>query len=513
MQIGEQIYDVKYVANYLRKSRGDEDKDLAKHRMVLTELCQKNNYKFVEYVEIGTSDSIDMRPKMQQLLNDVEEGIYDAVCVVEYDRLSRGDLGEQDKVKKAFQKSETLIITPEKIYNLNNDLDDTYTDFKGLLARQEYKMITKRLQQGKKIGARRGDWTNGIPPYPYEYQRYKNKYNDKGLVINDEKLVIYKRIIHDALTGIPPKQIAYNLNKEDIPSPRAKHWNNVGIYRLLKDETHLGKIISNKSQGEAHKVKKQNAKPYKKKPKSDWVIVENCHEPVITQEDHDVLVETLRRREVLPRRTRAETYSLSGLIKCGICGHNMTFLNQNSSHNALMKPCWYSDAYGNKCVNRGITYKKLEDGIIEYIKLYKEDILNNQSPDEYTDIEYINIQLKHHESLLDKYSKAIDKLNDSYELGDYNREDWLKRKKRWEDEIIKSKDEMIRLNKLLKNKETVKKEDIIKRINYVLENLETCLNPSERNRYFKSIIENVVWIRTDKSNTGIEELPIKVNFY
>ena len=59
--------------------------------------------------------------------------IYNAVCVVEYDRLGRGDLGEQDRFKKAFQKSDTLIITPDKIYDLNKDNDDTLSEKKNKL--------------------------------------------------------------------------------------------------------------------------------------------------------------------------------------------------------------------------------------------------------------------------------------------------------------------------------------------------------------------------------------------
>ena len=63
-------------------------------------------------------------------MREVEEGIYDPVCVVEYDQLGRGDLGEQDRLKKEFQKSDTLIITPDKIYDLNNDNDDTFADLR-----------------------------------------------------------------------------------------------------------------------------------------------------------------------------------------------------------------------------------------------------------------------------------------------------------------------------------------------------------------------------------------------
>ena len=52
---------IKDVAVYLRKSRGDENKDLDKHRLALTELCQKLGIRFTEYAEIGTSDSIHDR--------------------------------------------------------------------------------------------------------------------------------------------------------------------------------------------------------------------------------------------------------------------------------------------------------------------------------------------------------------------------------------------------------------------------------------------------------------------
>jgi site-specific DNA recombinase len=249
-------FTIRYVAIYIRKSRAESMEDLEKHRMVLIDLCKRNDFKYVEYMEVGTSDSIDLRPKISKLLREVEEGVYDAVCVVEYDRLGRGDLGEQDRLKKAFQKSDTLIITPDKIYDLNDDIDDTYADLKGFFARQEYKMITKRLRQGKKIGARRGQWTNGIPPFPYVYQTYKNKVNKKGLIVDDDKLPIYRDMLDQALKGVDPKKIAENLNQRGILTSKGNYWSNVTIQRLLVDETHLGKIISNKTQGDAHKNKR-----------------------------------------------------------------------------------------------------------------------------------------------------------------------------------------------------------------------------------------------------------------
>jgi site-specific DNA recombinase len=103
LDIEHKNYIIRYVAIYIRKSRAESLEDLEKHRMVLIELCKKNHFKYVGYMEVGTSDSIDLRPKICKLLREVEESVYDAVCVVEYDRLGRGDLGEQDRLKKAFK--------------------------------------------------------------------------------------------------------------------------------------------------------------------------------------------------------------------------------------------------------------------------------------------------------------------------------------------------------------------------------------------------------------------------
>ncbi len=292
--------DVKYVANYIRKSRAESDENLEKHRAALVDLCNRRGYTYTEYAEVGTSDSIDMRPKMIELLRDVEDGMFDAVCVVDYDRLSRGDLGQQDRIKKTFQKSNTLIITPETELDLNNDEHDTMADFKGFFARQEYKMIKKRLRQGKKFGARRGDWTNGIPPYPYEYQRYLDKYNPKGLVVNEVKLKTYRYIIEAILAGTTSPAIAQDLNNQHIPSARGDLWHGAQIYRLALDETHLGKVISNKSFGDNHKHKNSDAKSAQMLPMEEWIVVENRHEAVKTVEEHERIKDLLNTRQKIP---------------------------------------------------------------------------------------------------------------------------------------------------------------------------------------------------------------------
>ena len=500
-------YNVKYVAVYLRKSRAEHDDELSKHRAILTDLCQRNKFKYVEYAEIGTSDSIDMRPKMLQLLKDVDGGVYDAVVVVDYDRLSRGDLGEQDRIKKTFQNSETLIITPDKIYDLNNDLDDTYADFKGLFARQEYKMITKRLRQGKKIGSRRGDWTNGAPPFPYAYQRYKDKENEKGLVVNDEQHILYREIVEMALNGVTPNNIAIDLNRRGLLTRKGNYWSGSIIQRILLDETHLGKIISNKTQGDGHKNKRPNAKKAKCLPREDWVIVEGSHEPVKTQEEHDKIKKIIEDRKLSPHRARKQTHAFSGIVRCGRCGHCLTFGKNRTRQDIIMlKPCWYKNPLGVVCRNGGITLSVFEKMILDDIKNFKDNFVIQEAEMSRVNVDTLRKLIEEKELALSKFTKALSVVNDGYELGDYSREVWLERKKKWEDRIRETTNEVYDLKKQLESSPQISSELRQRNIEEFFNKIETCTTNAERNNMYKAIIESITWLKDGN------DISVKINY-
>lgn len=504
MDIENKKLIIRYVAIYIRKSRAESMEDLEKHRMVLIDLCKRHNFKYVEYMEVGTSDSIDLRPKICKLLKEVEEGVYDAVCVVEYDRLGRGDLGEQDRIKKAFQKSNTFIITPDKIFDLNDDVDDTYADFKGFFARQEYKMITKRLCQGKKIGARRGQWTNGIPPFPYVYQTYKNKVNKKGLVVDDDKLPIYRDMIEQALKGVDPKKIAENLNQRGILTSKGNYWSNVTIQRLLVDETHLGKIISNKTQGDAHKNKRSNAKPYKVIPQCDWVIVENCHEPVKTQEEHDRILSLIHQRNSVPVAGRKQKHALTGLIKCAKCGHNLTFNMTNEK--VFVKTCWFIDAFGNKCGNQGISVDILEKLLLDEIKKYNDNYLISFDSEDAEKAENMQASIIEKEITLQKQQRALELVNDAYEMGDYTRHEWLTRKEKWKKSIEQLKSEIYELKRQYRSTNKITKKERQKNLSAFLDSITAVTENVQRNDLYRTIINSIIYLRER------DTIQIKVDF-
>ena len=142
---------------YLRKSRSDQEAEargeqetLSRHESILTDLATKRGYIVTAvYREVVSGETIASRPQMQRLLKEVEQGLWDGVLVMEVERLARGDTIDQGIVARSFQFSDTKIITPQKIYNPNNEFDEEYFEFGLFMSRREYKTIRRRLIAGQ----------------------------------------------------------------------------------------------------------------------------------------------------------------------------------------------------------------------------------------------------------------------------------------------------------------------------------------------------------------------------
>ena len=98
-------------AMYLRKSRADielealgEGETLRKHQAMLENLAAKHDIhpdQIVIYREIVSGESIQDRPEVQKLLEDVYAKKYKGVLVVEVERLARGNTKDQGEVQSS----------------------------------------------------------------------------------------------------------------------------------------------------------------------------------------------------------------------------------------------------------------------------------------------------------------------------------------------------------------------------------------------------------------------------
>ena len=158
---------------YLRKSRMEEGMDteeiLRRHRAGLLECAQRHGLLVEDwYPEVVSGESLYARPQMLRLLEDVEAGRYDAVLCMDLDRLSRGRMKDQGIILDAFRDSGTRIVTPEKVYDLSDEIDDELAEFKTFMSRREYKIINKRLRRGLHRSIQDGCY---VANAPYGYRK------------------------------------------------------------------------------------------------------------------------------------------------------------------------------------------------------------------------------------------------------------------------------------------------------------------------------------------------------
>ncbi|HDX9498501.1 MULTISPECIES: recombinase family protein [Bacillus cereus group] len=403
--------NIKEVAIYLRKSRDESDGKedvLAKHESLLLEYAKNHNLKYKIYKEIGSSEYIDSRPKMVRLLSDVSQKLYDAVLVVDLDRLSRGDLEEMGRISRVFRDSTTLVITPTKTYDFNNEDQALINNFEMVFANHEYRMIKKRMLRGKLQGTKAGKWTNGRPPFPYVYNRLT-----KELDVDPDKVKVYELMKKMFLEDMKATyEIAWKLNELGFKTNRNSYWYENTVRRILKNEVHLGKVVYGKTSGSGSK-KKLNANGVQIKDRSEWIIAEGSHQPLKTEEEHQRILAILESRRYTPKGTRTNVQVLSKLIYCGKCNRVMSFTGK-ASGKRYVKTCLTTDRFGYRCHNRSLNVEVIYAQLFLDLERYEQQLLSHEPKEKQDDSSTLQLALQNKDEELERLEKGIERIKDLF---------------------------------------------------------------------------------------------------
>ena len=311
-------------AEYLRKSRMEEGMDteevLSRHRKALADYARVHDIHIIEtYEEVVSGESLYARPEMLRLLQDVEDGRYDAVLVMDLDRLSRGRMKDQGIILDAFRDSGTLIITPEHTYNLADDLDDEMAEFKTFMSRREYKIITKRLRRGLKQSIQDGCYVANAP-YGYRKVAVDRK---PTLEIYEPEAKFVRMMYQLYLQGYGCVSIARHVNALGAHPHRSAEFTRNSVAHILRNPTFAGKIVWDQKT-HIRKGAKGNPKHITiYNPRESWTIVDGLHPAIIDQETYDKVQAIMAGRYIPSKRDGTVRSPLAGLVRCANCGGNM----------------------------------------------------------------------------------------------------------------------------------------------------------------------------------------------
>lgn len=475
---------IKNVAMYLRKSRAEELNDtveetLKKHKETLLEFALNNDLNIKKediYEEVISGESLYSRPEMIRLLSNVESGKFDAVLCMDIDRLGRGSMSDQGIILETFKNSDTKIITPRKIYDLNNDLDETYSEFESFMARQELKTIKRRLQRGKKKTIEDGGYASNAP-YGYFKTNIKRK---PTLIINEEEAQ-YVRMIFDMYVnqGKGCQIIADTLNSMGAKPHRSDEFGRTSIRKILRNYTYIGKIVWN--QRICQKQNGQNVRVYN--PRENWTIFDGLHPAIIDEDTFYKAQEIRQSRYHAPSNTGVVVNPLSGIVFCS-CGNLMQ--RQKTKNDEVYLIC-----INKKCKVVSSRLEYVEKAVLDGIKNELEQLsskLKDKDIKQYYD--YV-LALKNVEAEIKTVEHQKAKLHDLLEQEVYDIDTFLSRQNVLSQKEIKLED----AKKMLIDKTTrgrLDTETMRKNLKSVLESYSSA-NAQEKNMLLKSILEKAVY--------------------
>ena len=481
------------VAFYVRKSQADIEQEkkaaergesydtLKRHRTELLRLAKKRGYIIVEiYEEIVSADTIEARPEIQRLIEDIKDYKFDAVMVIDYDRLGRGNKEDQGYIEKVLKETETIIITPSETIDLNSEQGEFTADTKGFIARMEYRITKKRFKEGKKRSVEQeGKDISNKQPYGYSKDRdtkklYPNEYAPFAKLIFE----LYEEI--GTLHGVSEE-----LYRIGIPTAKGcDRWSYQTIKRLLKNKKYIGTMFFN-----THK-------------KRDYVEHPHAHEPIVSEElFYKVNKMLLEVKDHKTNKRFALQNPFAGICFCFKCSSIMKL------HNLKYK---YIRCSNYHCDCKFIRFEVFENAVLSKIG----EILKS--------IEIDPEEVKTKDNKLDTLNKQLNLL--------YEQEKKLQIREKniyanLEDETYTKEIFKIRLNELnidktdLQDKITSLLEIIeyeknqLDRITNIAPTIQNVLdvyhlsNPEQRNRLLKSFIKNIIVYKPKKYN---DELHLEI---
>lgn len=322
-------------AIYLRKSRADIELEaiekmetLKRHKKILLELAKKQQLRVTDiYEELVSGESIADRPEMQRLLDNVYKKKYKGVLVVEVERLARGDTRDQGEVAEAFKYSSTLIVTPTKTYDPNDQFDEEYFEFGLFMSRREYKTIRRRLQTGLLEAVKDGNYVGSVAPYGYDKVSLDKK--TKTLVANDQAQyvrMIFSWFVDDRLSC---GQIAKRLTSMGVPTMSGRpEWNRATIKDILKNETYAGVVRWNRRKSSKEYDGDKLLKKKRRLTPDQHLVFPGKHEAIIAPELFKRAQELFT--GVVPvNASEVVVNPLAGLIYCKRCGRSIAYQGYN----------------------------------------------------------------------------------------------------------------------------------------------------------------------------------------
>ena len=368
------------VAIYARLSREDDDKQnlndesesIQNQKSMLINYAVENNWDIYNiYCDEDYSGIDSRRPEFNKLLEDAKSHKFDIVLCKTQSRFTR----DMEIVEKYLHNKfiewdirfislvdhvDTLDKGNKKSRQINGLVNEWYLED---LSENIRKTFDNKRKQGLHIGA--------FVCYGYK----RNVENKNKLVIDDEAAEVVRLIFDLYEQGNGVTKIAQILNDREILTPtkykqqkginfknqgkNIEYWTESTVSKILKNQTYIGNLV----QGYNKKISYKSDK-MKTNPKSEWIIVENTHEPIISKEQFWHVQEIFKSKT--RRCKNGEVHLFANKLVCLDCCQKL--YKCRNDRNYIYFSCKGSKKLYGNCTTHSIGYDNLKELVTSKIR-------------------------------------------------------------------------------------------------------------------------------------------------
>lgn len=319
-----------------KKHETDESESIQNQKTMLLNYCLEKGWQINGiYSDEDYSGADANRPAWNQVLKDCEEGRCSIVVCKTQSRFSRDMEMIERYIHGKFPEWGVRFVGVVDNADTNVKGNKKARQINGLINEWYLEDLSDNIKSTLDTKRKNGEFVGSFAPYGYLIDRE----NKNHLVIDEVAAPIVRRIFDMYIHGLGYISIAKTLNAEQIPPP-CEHkkqlgsnyynrnyeknsapkitWSDAAVYAILRRYEYTGALVQGRQEVVNYKTGKR-----RKKPESQWDIVENMHEPIISAETFYKAKEIRLSRGRGQKIPSGKCYSLAKKVFCGVCGNTM----------------------------------------------------------------------------------------------------------------------------------------------------------------------------------------------
>jgi DNA invertase Pin-like site-specific DNA recombinase len=375
----------KITALYCRLSKDDEkageSSSIETQKTMLSQYATANNLiPFDFYIDDGYSGLNFDRPGFNAMIDDIVLGKVHTVITKDLSRLGRDHLTVGHYTEIYFPTHNIRYVAVNDGVDTANAQSNDFAALKNVINEFYSRDSSRKIKAANTARSKQGKWRATVPPFGY----LKDPDDHNHLIIDPETAPYIKKAFELCASGWGNWRIRNWFRENKVPCPSWFHysrgWLNKGhmfpdeesrymwrpdtLRLMFRNRVYVGDTVN----GKTSKIFKTNKHP--KTPESEWIIVENTHEPIVSRELFDKANDLVSVKRAAYKDGLSGVYNpFKGLLKCATCGKAMSRSKYGSHSDHWVYICNTYGTYGKeKCTQHKIFEDDLYNAVLKDIQ-------------------------------------------------------------------------------------------------------------------------------------------------